>query len=66
MIDLNERILAMKGNVMENEETGLRYRSDIEANENHRKAIQEKINTAMDKYSSTSFLQVRMTCCCLA
>mmetsp|Transcript_9505 Transcript_9505/g.27171 ORF Transcript_9505/g.27171 Transcript_9505/m.27171 type:complete len:980 (+) Transcript_9505:572-3511(+) len=60
-MDINERILAMKGNVLENEETGLRYRSDIEANENQRKAIQEKINSAMEKYSSTSFLQVLST-----
>jgi len=60
-MEVQERISAMKANVADNEDTGLRYRADIEANEAQRRGIQERINAAMDKYSSTSFLQVLST-----
>lgn len=60
-MEARERMQAMLANITENNETGLRYRADIEANENHRRSIQEKINSAMESYSSTSFLQVLST-----
>mmetsp|Transcript_11268 Transcript_11268/g.28907 ORF Transcript_11268/g.28907 Transcript_11268/m.28907 type:complete len:941 (+) Transcript_11268:278-3100(+) len=59
--EARERIQGMKANIIDNEEAGLRYRADIEANENQRKAIQDAINQAMESNKNTSFLQVLST-----
>jgi hypothetical protein len=57
-VEARERVQGMKANILDNEEAGLKYRADIEANENQRKAIQDAINQAMESNKNTSFLQV--------
>lgn len=59
--DLTERKQNILENIKENEDAGLRYRHDIDSNEQCRFQIQQRIEHGMEEYQSASFLKILST-----
>ena len=55
---MRDRRVAIVENIRDNTEAGLRYRADIEINEQSRRAIQARIDSAIQKGRSPSFLRI--------
>jgi len=55
---LKDRRINIVENIRDNKEAGLRYRADIEINEQSRRAIQARIDTAIQNGRSPSFLRI--------
>ncbi|CAD7701798.1 unnamed protein product, partial [Ostreobium quekettii] len=56
--EARERRQNILESIRENEEAGLRYRADIQANEEARRCIQKRIDERMDQHGNASFLKI--------
>lgn len=60
-VNTRERRQNILESIRENEEAGLKYRADIEANEEARRSIQAKIDERMGEPQTASFLKILST-----